>query len=649
MYRLIVCCSIILVPLFSLSSDIRDSQDGTPILDWFTPAGSSLCGDYEACSNYADFYHTLDNYSIDSALWEYDSVYNPGGEVDWTAIIRVQIETYKIWSNGDTHFVKSSVYNQWVQWSIVDGQSLSDRDNNVYIGGVRTGLSFYYRYTFTVTYADNTTSTLPTKTTCSVHIIPCGPTPTNTYTPTATKTNTPVPTATVPSPTPVQPSPTPVPPILTPTPSKSPSPTQTNSPTATNTGTATNTATRTPTATATFTPTSTFTATNTPTATNTLTPSNTPLTPLPSPTPFTPSPTRTATKTPTATNTATNTKTFTPTTTATVPTATPTSTFTATSTPVTPSPTKTPTPTFTPILGIPPSDPYEPRVFDFIVGADVVTRQGAGYIDNDLFFVAGLLLEYPGLVKPIIDPAIDIDWSYGDTIKQYSLGTTCFVYADPAPIWGGGGGFYEIQCVIRVFDENKNQIDQFTVHTNPTYTYMNSGEGSFYGFEYRPGGEQYNYHYINFEWEIRYPDNRVFRYNPGYVQLVPPPTPTPTFTHTPTATPTNTPTYTATPTSTPTATNTPTVTETFTQTPTYTFTHTPTVTPTNTPTYTGTQTPTNTPTITPTFTDTATPTNTPTATATSTWTPIPSPWGPLMVKDGNQLYGGIYVKKSIIH
>ena len=129
------------------------------------------------------------------------------------------------------------------------------------------------------------------------------------------------------------------------------------------------------------------------------------------------------------------------------------------------------------------------------------------------------------------------------------------------------------------------------------------------------------------------------------MNILPPPTPTPTNTPTKTVTPTVTPTKTVTPTvtktptvtptNTPTPTNTstptvtPTITPTNTSTPTVTptLTTTPTVTNTITPTITATQTETPTPTITPTntLTPTVTTTNTPTLTKTPTSTPTPTP------------------------
>ena len=106
------------------------------------------------------------------------------------------------------------------------------------------------------------------------------------------------------------------------------------------------------------------------------------------------------------------------------------------------------------------------------------------------------------------------------------------------------------------------------------------------------------------------------------MNILPPPTPTPTNTPTKTVTPTVTPTKTVT----PTVTKTPTVTPTHTTTPTHTST--PTVTPTTTPTHTTTPTITPTLTTTPTQTNTVTPsitpTNTPTNTVTSTPTPTPT-------------------------
>ncbi len=113
--------------------------------------------------------------------------------------------------------------------------------------------------------------------------------------------------------------------------------------------------------------------------------------------------------------------------------------------------------------------------------------------------------------------------------------------------------------------------------------------------------------------------------NGDYVQMdvILPPTPTPTNTPTQTQTPTNTPTQTQTPTNTPTQTQTPTNTVTVTPT------NTATVTPTNTPTVTSTNTPTttvtNTPTGTPTGTPAVTPTNTPTPSITPSITPTESP------------------------
>ena len=105
----------------------------------------------------------------------------------------------------------------------------------------------------------------------------------------------------------------------------------------------------------------------------------------------------------------------------------------------------------------------------------------------------------------------------------------------------------------------------------------------------------------------------------------PPPTDTPTPTHTATATPTHTPTPTHTATTTPTRTPTPTHTATTTPTRTPTPTHTATTTPTHTPTptHTATATPTHTPT--PTHTATTTPTHTPTPTRTPTSTPTGTP------------------------
>lgn len=99
------------------------------------------------------------------------------------------------------------------------------------------------------------------------------------------------------------------------------------------------------------------------------------------------------------------------------------------------------------------------------------------------------------------------------------------------------------------------------------------------------------------------------------LQVLPPPSPTPTTTPTPTVTKTPTPTKTVTPTVTITPTVSPTVTITPTQTKTPTVT--PTLTPTNTPT----------PTVTPTLTVTPTVTNTltPTITATPTITVSPTP------------------------
>ena len=134
--------------------------------------------------------------------------------------------------------------------------------------------------------------------------------------------------------------------------------------------------------------------------------------------------------------------------------------------------------------------------------------------------------------------------------------------------------------------------------------------------------------------------NNVFQMN-----ILGPPTPTPTNTPTKTVTPTVTPTKTVTPTvtntptvtptntTTPTLTKTPTVTPTLTPTNTATptvtptLTTTPTVTNTLTPTITATQTETPTPTVTPTntLTPTVTATNTPTLTKTPTTTPTPTP------------------------
>jgi hypothetical protein len=95
----------------------------------------------------------------------------------------------------------------------------------------------------------------------------------------------------------------------------------------------------------------------------------------------------------------------------------------------------------------------------------------------------------------------------------------------------------------------------------------------------------------------------------GSIEVLGPPTSTPTITATFTIGPSQTPTHT----------------------PTVTATHTPTATPTNTPTSTATATPTHTPTATPTSTPTATPTTTATITpthtptSTRTSTPIPTP------------------------
>ena len=134
--------------------------------------------------------------------------------------------------------------------------------------------------------------------------------------------------------------------------------------------------------------------------------------------------------------------------------------------------------------------------------------------------------------------------------------------------------------------------------------------------------------------------NNVFQMNillpPSPTPTVTPTkTPTPTVTKTPTVTPTNTvtatvtPTNTATPTNTVTATVTPTITPTNTATPTVTptLTLTPTVTNTVTPTITATQTETPTPTVTPTntLTPTVTATNTPTLTKTPSPTPTTTP------------------------
>ena len=113
-----------------------------------------------------------------------------------------------------------------------------------------------------------------------------------------------------------------------------------------------------------------------------------------------------------------------------------------------------------------------------------------------------------------------------------------------------------------------------------------------------------------------------------FLEIGPPPSPTPTVAPTDTPMPTTTPTHTPTPTATPTHTPTPTPTSTDTPVPTATSTHTPipTATPTNTPVPTAT--PTHTPTPTPTPTDTpvptAIPTHTPTPTPTPTDTPVPT-------------------------
>ncbi len=129
------------------------------------------------------------------------------------------------------------------------------------------------------------------------------------------------------------------------------------------------------------------------------------------------------------------------------------------------------------------------------------------------------------------------------------------------------------------------------------------------------------------------------------ISVTPTLTATPTLTSTPTVTPTLTPTKTPTPTLTPTLTKTPTPTPTVTQTITPTITPTNTITPTQTPTYTVTPTLTNTPTIsltptntptislspsnasspTPTPTNTLTPTTTHTVTPTLTKTPTETP------------------------
>lgn len=104
----------------------------------------------------------------------------------------------------------------------------------------------------------------------------------------------------------------------------------------------------------------------------------------------------------------------------------------------------------------------------------------------------------------------------------------------------------------------------------------------------------------------------------GAIQVLGPPTPTPSVTGT--ATETATETATATTTATATITSTPTLTPSYTEGPSPTPTQTPTNTPTHTPTPSPTATPTNTPTATASSTFTATPTHTPTGTPTNTAT-----------------------------
>lgn len=143
----------------------------------------------------------------------------------------------------------------------------------------------------------------------------------------------------------------------------------------------------------------------------------------------------------------------------------------------------------------------------------------------------------------------------------------------------------------------------------------------------------------------------------------PPPTATPTATHTPTVTPTPTVSHTLTVTPTPAETSTPTATPTATstvthspaETPTPTASHTTTLTPTSTETSTPMATPSTTPTAThtPTVTLTATPTAThtptvtPTPTATSTPTRPPYEWTRLSTGITNTLYSVFFVDSRI--
>ncbi|MBI5650664.1 MAG: choice-of-anchor A family protein, partial [Chloroflexi bacterium] len=343
----------------------------------------------------------------------------------------------------------------------------------------------------------------------------------------------------------------------------------------------------TPTATRTNTPTATATATHTPTATATATATNTPTATRTN----TPTATRTNTSTATRTNTSTATRTNTPTATRTyTPTATHTNTPTATHT-NTPTATRTNTPTAT-------STPV----------ADLAVSKSA--IPNPVN--AGGLL------------------TYTLTISNNGSAAASTIYL--ADTWFGGLTYQGYQSDAQwTCQYTQTLLDLFSCDRDSLAP--NTSSQIIVIFRVDQGTETIS-NVVAVASQVYDPDLSN-NYAVLDVQVIAPPTPTPTRTNTPTLTPTATatntptltPTATNTPTLTPTATATATATNTPTLTPTATATNTPTLTPTATATATATAT--NTPTLTPTATATATATNTPTftptATATATNTPTLTP------------------------